>query len=96
MKQIYTQCFSVEDADNLGHFIMSKGYEGVTNDSYRYCLMWIETCIKDNSRHGRNYCYIGVNGCCLVVGKTKKYMRRKYSYHFIEKERIFRDKLERI
>lgn len=96
MKQIYTQCFSVEDSDNLGHFIMSKGYEGVQNDSYRYCLMMIKAAMRDNLRHGRNYCFIGVNGGRLVVGKSKKDMRRQYSYHFIEKERIFREKLERI
>ena len=72
MKQIYTQCFSVEDADNLGHFIMSKGYEGVQNDSFRYCLMMIKAAMRDNLRHGRNYCFIGVNGGRLVVVNQRK------------------------
>ena len=96
MKQIYTQCFSVEDADNLGHFIMSKGYEGVHNDSYRYCKEAIEWALKENKRHHRDYCFIGVNGCMMVVGQHKKQMRRKFSMKYIEKERIFREKLERI
>lgn len=37
MRQIYTLCHSFEEANALGLFIMSKGYEGVQNDSYRYC-----------------------------------------------------------
>lgn len=96
MKRIYTQCFSINNADDLGHFIMRYGYEGVQNDSYRYCLLMIKAAIRDNLKHYRNYCFIGVNGYRLVVGKTKKDMRRAGSYHFVEKERIFRDKLERM
>lgn len=96
MKRIYTQCFSINNADDLGHFIMRYGYEGVQNDSYRYCLLMIKGAIRDNLKHYRNYCFIGVNGYRLVVGKSKKDMRRAGSYNFIEKERIFRDKLERI
>lgn len=41
MKRIYTLCNSEEEANALGHFIMSKGYEGVQNDSYRYCDLQI-------------------------------------------------------
>ena len=37
MRQIYTLCHFFEEANALGHFIMGKGYEGVQNDSYRYC-----------------------------------------------------------
>lgn len=96
MRQIYTQCFSFEEADALGHFIMSKGYEGVQNDSYRYCRLMMEIAIKDNLRHNRNYCFIGVNGGRLVVGSTKKSMRQQLSMKFIEKPRVFMDKLERI
>lgn len=90
MNKIYTLCRSVEEADALGHFIMGKGYEGVQNDSYRYCRLEIEWAIKENSRHHRNYCFVGVNGCQMVVGKNKREMRRKMSYKYIEKERIFR------
>ncbi|GAE15739.1 MAG: hypothetical protein SPG69_07895 [Bacteroides pyogenes] len=90
MNKIYTLCRSVEESDALGHFIMRKGYEGVQNDSYRYCRLEIEWAIKENSRHYRNYCFVGVNGCQMVVGKNKKEMRRKGSYKYIEKERMFR------
>lgn len=37
MRNIFTICYSEEEANEIGHFIMRKGYEGVQNDSYRYC-----------------------------------------------------------
>ena len=51
---------------------MSKGYEGVQNDSYRYCDLQIYAAIKKNKRHYRNFCFVGVNGGRMVVGKNKK------------------------
>lgn len=90
MKQIYTICSSFEEANNLGLFIMGAGFEGVQNDSYRYCKEAIKWALKENSRHHRDYCFIGVNGGRLVVGRNKKAMRRQLSLHYIEKERIFR------
>lgn len=94
MKQIYTKCYSFEEANALGHFIMRKGYEGVQNDSYRYCKEAIEWALIENKRHHRNYCFVGVNGCMMVVGRHKKQMRRKFSMKYIEKERIFRELIE--
>ncbi|MBO4965881.1 MAG: hypothetical protein J6C81_06420 [Muribaculaceae bacterium] len=90
MRQIYTLCHSFEEANALGHFIMGKGYEGVQNDSYRYCKEAIKWALKENARHHRDYCFVGVNGCQMVVGKNKKEMRRKFSMKYIEKERMFR------
>ena len=75
MKNIFTQCFSIEEADHLGHFLMSRGYEGVQNDSYRYCKLSIERALIDNEKHNRVYIYVGVNGCQIVVGRNKKQMR---------------------
>lgn len=37
MNNIFTICYSEEEANEIGHFILSRGYEGVQNDSYRYC-----------------------------------------------------------
>lgn len=93
MKQIYTLCHSFEEANNLGLFIMSAGFEGVQNDSYRYCKEAIKWAFKENGRHHRDYCFIGVNGGRLIVGRNKKAMRRQLSLHYIEKERIFRQLL---
>lgn len=91
MRKIYTRCYSIEEADALGHFIVGeKNYEGVQNDSYRYCRLYIEIAFKQNARHHREYVYIGVNGCQLVVDYCKRAMRRSGSLKFIEKERMFR------
>lgn len=95
MRQIYTKCTSFEDADSLGHFIMGKGYEGVQNDSYRYCKESIKWALKENHRHHRDYCFVGVNGGRMVVGKNKKEMRRQLSMTYIEKERVFRELLSK-
>ncbi len=91
MKKIYTRCHSIEEADALGRFIVGeKGYEGVQNDSYRYCRLSIEIAFKRNARHRREYVYIGVNGGQLVVDYCKRGMIREGTMKFIEKERIFR------
>ncbi len=95
MRQIYTLCRSLEEADALSHFIMGKGYEGVQNDSYRYCKEAIEWALNENRRHHRDYCFVGINGGCMVVGKNKKEMRRKLSMKYIEKERVFRELLSK-
>jgi hypothetical protein len=90
MKNIYTLCETLEEADALGHFIMGMGYEGVQNDSYRYCKLEMEMAFQDNARHYRNYIFVGVNSFQLVVGKNKREMRKNFSYKYIEKERIFK------
>lgn len=51
MKKIFTIAYSEEEANEIGHFIMSKGYEGVQNDSYRYCDLAIKTAMKQNNAH---------------------------------------------
>lgn len=96
MKRIFTLCRSFEEANSLGHFIMSKGYEGVQNDSCRYCELEIKMALDENCRHHHDYCFVGVNGGCMVVGKNKNEMRRKLSMKYIEKERVFRDLIEQI
>lgn len=90
MRSIYTQARTIEEADALGNFIMQNGYEGVQNDSYRYCLQTIERAFIENQRHNRCFCYIGVNYGSLVVGRNKRSMRLQGSDKFIEKERIFK------
>lgn len=80
MRQIYTKCYSFEEANALGHFIMGKGYEGVQNDSYRYCEDHIRHALEYTRRHHREHCFVGVNGGCMVVGKSKKEMCKKTIY----------------
>lgn len=51
MNNIFTICYSEEEANEIGHFIMRKGYEGVQNDSYRYCREAIWWAFKQAKRH---------------------------------------------
>lgn len=90
MKRIYTLCHTTDEAIALANFIMSKGYEGVQNDSNRYCKLNIELSFMENIRHHRNYIFVGVNGYRLVVNMGKRAMRKEDSLTYIEKERIFR------
>lgn len=95
MESIYTICYGdANDVDKLGHWICSKGYEGVYNDSYRYNRMTINRAIKENLRHHRDFCYIGIDGYRLVIGKTKREMRKQHSMKFIEKIDRFKELIE--
>nr|DAT76501.1 MAG TPA: hypothetical protein [Caudoviricetes sp.] len=67
----------------------------IRNELNKHWDYEIRLALKENRRHHRNFCFIGVNGCQMVVGKSKKEMRRKFSYKYIEKEQIFRKLLER-
>ena len=51
MNNIFTICYSEEEANEIGHFILSRGYEGVQNDSYRYCREAIWWAFKEAKRH---------------------------------------------
>ena len=50
MNNIFTICYSEEEANEIGHFILSRGYEGVQNDSYRYCREAIWWAFKEAKR----------------------------------------------
>lgn len=95
MKRAFTIAYSVEEANEIGHFIRSKGYDGVQNDSYRYCKEMIEYKFNRNKIHNREYIFIGVDKGKMIVCQAKKTLRRK-NISYIEKKRIFFDKLEKI
>lgn len=88
MNNIFTVCYSEEEANEVGHFIMRKGYEGVQNDSYRYCKEAIWYAFHQNERHHKDYIFVGVSGCQMIVSKSKRCLRRK-GIKYIEKKRIF-------
>lgn len=94
MKNIFTIAYSEKEANEIGHFIMSKGYEGVQNDSYRYCREKIWWTFKQAKKHHTDFIYIGVNSYQLVVSRTKRGLRRK-GFKYIEKKRIFYKLLSR-
>ena len=88
MNNIFTICYSEEEANVIGLFIMSKGYEGVQNDSYRYCRESIRWALKQAKRHHLNCIYVGVAGCQMTVSKSKRGLRRN-GLKYIEKRRMF-------
>ena len=93
MRKIFTMCTSIEEADEIGHFIMSKGYEGVQNDSYRYCRENMDFYLKRNRVHNRNFVFVGVNRDMMIVSFCKKIMKKK-GLKYIEKPRVFKELLE--
>lgn len=94
MKNIFTICYSREEANEVGHFIMSKGYEGVQNDSYRYCDESIQFALRKNNDHNIDHIYVGVKGCQMIVARTKRALRRK-GLKYIEKKRMFYELLSK-
>ena len=94
MRKIFTMCTSIEEADEIGHFIMSKGYEGVQNDSYRYCRESMDFYLKRNRAvHNRNFVFVGANRDMMIVSFCKKIMKKK-GLKYIEKPRVFKELLE--
>ena len=77
MNNIFTICYSEEEANEIGHFIMSKGYEGVQNDSYRYCRESIRWALKQSKRHHLSYIYVGVMGCQCAYPETSEVLDEK-------------------
>lgn len=94
-KMIFTIAYSREEANEIGHFIRSRGYDGVQNDSYRYCDMMICAYLEENERHDRSYVYVGVDGGKMIVAKSKKYLRSK-GLIYVEKKRKFYELLNTI
>ena len=92
MKKIFTACYSEEEANEVGRFIMSKGYEGVQNDSYRYCKEAIWWAFHQNERHNKDYIFVGCTGGNMIVARCKKSLRRR-GLKYIEKKRKFFDLL---
>lgn len=94
MNNIFTICYSEEEANEIGHFIMRKGYEGVQNDSYRYCSLMISASFRKAKRHHSGFIYVGVRGCQMIVSRTKRGLRRN-GLKYIEKKRMFYNLLSR-
>ncbi len=88
MKKIFTICYSEEEANEVGHFIMRKGYEGVQNDSYRYCRQSISFAFEENDKHHRDYIFVGCTGSSMIVAKSKRVLRKR-GLKYIEKKRKF-------
>lgn len=56
IKRIRVRAYKLAEAEEIMHFAIHNGFEGVTNDSYRYCKESAEYCLNDD-----NCCYICVS-----------------------------------
>ena len=92
MKRIFTIAYSEEEANEIGLFVRSKGYDGVQNDSYRYCREAIWHAFHENERHHRGYIFVGCTGGRMIVERSKRTLRRK-GLIYVEKKRKFCDLL---
>lgn len=95
MKKIFTIAYSEEEANEIGHFIRSKGYDGVQNDSYRYCREAIEYAFHKNERHHKDFIFVGCTGGKMIVSRNKRTLRRR-GIKYIEKKRVFYNLLEQM
>lgn len=93
MNKIFTIAYSEEEANEIGHFIRSKGYDGVQNDSYRYCREAIYYAFHQNERHHKDYIFVGCTGGKMIVARSKRTLRRR-DLMYIEKKRIFLQSLD--
>lgn len=92
MKRIFTIAYTEEEANEIGLFVRSKGYDGVQNDSYRYCREAIWHAFHENERHRKNYIFVGCTGGRMIVSRSKRTLRKK-GLKYIEKKRKFYDLL---
>ncbi len=95
MNKIFTIAYSEEEANEIGHFIRSKGYDGVQNDSYRYCREAIDYAFHQNERHHKDYIFVGCTGGKMIVARSKRTLRRR-GIKYIEKQRMFYNLLNEI
>lgn len=56
LQRIRVRAYKLAEAEEIMHFAMHNGFEGVKNDSYRYCKESAEYCLNDD-----NCCYICVS-----------------------------------
>ena len=91
-KQNQLKVFTVVDNYNDGWevilFLRSFGYEGVQNDSLRYCDLRLECSLKQVSE-----ACIGISGCCMVIHKCKRRLKGK-GYIYYEKPRVFAQRVK--
>ena len=85
----FTIVSDFESGWNLILYIRSFGYEGVQNDSLRYC----DTTLKYVLDKHKIAC-IGTNGCQILISKCKRRLRGK-GLKYYEKPRIYVQKLKK-
>lgn len=85
----FTIISDFESGWNLILYLRSFGYEGVQNDSLRYC----DTSLKYVLDKQKIAC-IGTNGSQILISKCKRRLRGK-GFKYYEKPRIFVQKIKK-
>lgn len=75
MTKIKVRAYTLKEAENIMKFCLKQGYEGVQNDSYRYCKESASCCLDKGT------CFICVyNGGFgnIIVCDTHWHKHRQY------------------
>ena len=86
--KVFTVVDNYKDGWEVILFLRSFGYEGVQNDSLRYCDLELEYRLKQVGE-----ACIGVCGCCIVIHKNKRRLKGK-GYIYYEKPRVFAQRVK--
>lgn len=85
----FTIVSNFESGWNLILYIRSFGYEGVQNDSLRYCDVILKSVLDKHK-----IACIGTNGSQILISKCKRRLRGK-GLKYYEKPRIYVQKLKK-
>ncbi|MBR5297450.1 MAG: hypothetical protein IKU29_06255 [Parabacteroides sp.] len=86
--KIFTVVDNYKDGWEIILFLRSFGYEGVQNDSLRYCDTTLEYTLKR-----RGEASIGVCGGSMVIHKHKRRLKGR-GYVYYEKPRVFAQRVK--
>lgn len=77
LKRIRVRCYTMAEAQVIMHLLIRRGFEGVQNDSYRYCDMTARCCFESDG-----ICFVGISllrGASMRVSNLHDtYARREY------------------
>ena len=86
--KVFTVVDNYKDGWEVILFLRSFGYEGVQNDSLRYCDLRLEYSLKQVGE-----ACIGICGGCMVIHKCKRRLKGK-GYIYYEKPRVFAQRVK--
>lgn len=86
--KVFTVVDNYKDGWEVILFLRSFGYEGVQNDSLRYCNIELEYRLKQVGE-----ACIGICGSCMVIHKCKRRLKGK-GYIYYEKPRVFAQRVK--
>lgn len=86
--KVFTVVDNYKDGWEVILFLRSFGYEGVQNDSLRYCDLRLEYSLKQVGE-----ACIGICGGCMVIHKSKRRLKGK-EYIYYEKPRVFAQRVK--